>query len=90
MGINGRLVGVGTRGDPAIQDKVERAALGARLGRYVADELSIGGEALALAALMLIPPVFASAAGETKLTTRRTVAKYRLLLGIPGAFERKQ
>ena len=23
-------------------------------------------------------------------TTRRTVAKYRLLLGIPGAFERKQ
>ena len=51
LGINGRLVGVGTRGDPAVQDKVERAALGTRLGRYVADELAIGGEALALATL---------------------------------------
>ena len=34
-----------------IQDKVERTALGARLGRYVADELTVGGKALSLAAL---------------------------------------
>ena len=51
LGIDGRLVGIGTRGDPAIQDKVERTALGARLGRYVADELAVGGKALSLAAL---------------------------------------
>ena len=51
LGINGRLVGVGTRGDPAIQNKVERTALGARLGRYIADELAVGGEALSLTAL---------------------------------------
>ena len=51
LGIDGRLVGVGTRGDPAIQDKIERAALGARFGRYVADELAIGGQTLALSAL---------------------------------------
>ena len=51
LGIDGRLVGIGTRGDPAIQDKVERTALGARLGRYVADELTVGGKALSLAAL---------------------------------------
>ena len=28
LGIDGRLIGIGTRGDPAIQDKVERTALG--------------------------------------------------------------
>ena len=51
LGIDGRLIGIGTRGDPAIQDKVERTALGARLGRYVADELTVGGKALSLPAL---------------------------------------
>ena len=51
LGIDGRLVGIGTRGDPAIQDKVERTALGARLGRYIADELAVGGKALSLTAL---------------------------------------
>lgn len=51
LGIDGRLVGIGARGDPTIQDKVECTALGARFGRYVADELAIGGQALALATL---------------------------------------
>ena len=51
LGINDRLVDVGKRGDPAIQNKVERTALGARLGRYIADELAVGGEALSLTAL---------------------------------------
>ena len=51
LGIDGRLIGIGTRGDPAIQDKVERTALGARFSRYVADELTVGGKALSLAAL---------------------------------------
>ena len=51
LGIDDRLVDVGTRGDPAIQNKVERTALGARLGRYIADELAVGGKALSLTAL---------------------------------------
>ena len=51
LGIDGRLIGIGTRGDPAIQNKVERTALGARLGRYIADELAVGGKALPLTAL---------------------------------------
>ena len=48
MGIDDRLVDVGTRGNPAIQNKVERTALGARLGRYIAYELAVGGKALPL------------------------------------------
>ena len=51
LGIDGGFVGISTRGDPAIQDKIERAALGARFGRYVADELAIGGQTLTLATL---------------------------------------
>lgn len=51
LGIDDRLVDVGARGDPAIQNKVERTALGARLGRYIADELAVGGKALSLTAL---------------------------------------
>ena len=51
LGIDDRLVDIGTRGDPAIQNKVERTALGARLGRYIADELAVGGKALSLTAL---------------------------------------
>ena len=51
LGIDDRLVDVGVRGDPAIKNKVERTALGARFSRYVADELTVGGKALSLAAL---------------------------------------
>ena len=43
--------------------------------RYTISSLGRRAAALALAALMLIPPVFASAAGEAKLTTKRTVAQ---------------
>ena len=51
LGIDDRLFDLGTRGDPAIQDKVERTALGARFSRYIADELAVGGKALPLTAL---------------------------------------
>ena len=51
LGIDDRLVDVGVRGDPAIKNKVERTALGARLGRYIAYELAVGGKALPLPAL---------------------------------------
>lgn len=37
--------------NPAIEDERERTAFGARLGRHVADELLVGGKALAVAAL---------------------------------------
>ena len=39
------------RGDPTIQDEVEGAAFGARLGGEVANELAVGGKPLALASL---------------------------------------
>ena len=37
--------------DPAVEDEAERAPFGPRLGRKVADELAVGGQTLALAAL---------------------------------------
>ena len=43
--------------------------------RYTISSLGRRAAALALAALMLIPPVFASAAGEAKLTTKRAVTQ---------------
>ena len=39
------------RGDPTVEDEVEGAAFGARLGREVANELAIGGKPLALTSL---------------------------------------
>ena len=41
-------------GEPAVEDERERAALGARLGREVADELAVGGQPLSPRALQ--PP----------------------------------
>ena len=43
--------------------------------RYTISSLGRRAAALALAALMLIPPVFASAAGEATLTTKRAVTQ---------------
>ena len=43
--------------------------------KYTISSLGRRAAALALAALMLIPPVFASAAGEAKLTTKRAVTQ---------------
>ena len=53
---------------PAVQDEIERAALGARLGGEVADELAVGCKALALAALQ------AALGGEIRVCHHKALA----------------